>query len=118
MKSGTSLLGAMLDAHPDMIVADEVDALRHAEQGYTREGLFQLLERGARGEAEKGRVTARRLDGGYALAVPGGSQGRSARPLVVGDGRAGPTTQALADDPGRLGRFRQLLDDVDLGVIQ
>jgi hypothetical protein len=118
MKSGTTLTGAMLDAHPDAIVADEVDVLRHAEQGYTRQELFALLDRGARGEAEKGRVTARRLGGGYALAVPGWSQGASERPLVVGDGRAGPTTAALAADPGSLERFRSVLGaGVDLRVI-
>jgi hypothetical protein len=118
MKSGTTLAGAMLDAHPDAIVADEVDVLRHAEQGYVREELFHLLARGAEGEAAKGRVTARRLDGGYALAVPGWSQGTGERPRVIGDGRAGPTTQALADDPALLDRFRALLGPgIELRVI-
>jgi hypothetical protein len=117
MKSGTTLLGAMLDAHPEVICSDEVDLLRHAEQGYPRDALFHLVDRGARGEADKGRVTARRIDGGYDFAVASGSQGRSARPRVVGDGRAGPTTQALADDPALLDRFRALLGPVRLRAI-
>ncbi|MEX0985639.1 MAG: sulfotransferase [Actinomycetota bacterium] len=116
MKSGTSLLGSMLDAHPDVIVADEVDALRRVSEGVSREQLFHLLDRGSVGEAAKGRVTARRL-GGYSFAVPGQSQGKSAHPRVIGDGRAGPTTQRLADDPTLLDRTRTLLGDADLRVI-
>jgi sulfotransferase family protein len=118
MKSGTSLLGSLLDAHPDVILADEVDALRHLDQGYARDALFALLARGAEAEADKGRVTARRLDGGYSLAVPGGAQGATERPRVIGDGRAGPTTQRLADDPASLERLRGVLGPgIDLRVL-
>lgn len=117
MKSGTSLVGSMLDAHPDAIVSDEADALRFTEEfGFSREQLFHMLDRGAATEARRGRVTARRL-GGYTLAIEGGSQGRSDRPVVVGDGRAGPTTRRLDADPGALERFRALLGEVDLRVV-
>lgn len=117
MKSGTSLLGSMLDAHPDAIVSDEADALRFTEDlGFSRGQLFHMLDRAATTEARRGRVTARRL-GGYALAIEGGSQGRCDRPILVGDGRAGPTTRRLDADPGALGRFRALLGDVDLRVV-
>lgn len=96
VKSGGSLLGAMLDAHPDALVSDEVDLLRYLEVGFRREQLFQLVARGSRREAMKGRVTARRLDP-YSLAVAGASQGRAAHPRVLGDVRSGPTTRRLGE---------------------
>jgi hypothetical protein len=115
VKCGTSLLGAMLDAHPNVILADEVDAVGLLDAGFSRDEVFHLLRKGAEDEARKGRVTARRL-GGYALAVPGGSQGRVEVPLAVGDGRAGPTTKLLAADPTLLGRLPSLAPGVDVRV--
>jgi hypothetical protein len=49
--------------------------------------------------------------------VPDGDQGRSDRPLVIGDGRAGPTTRRLDEDSAALDRFRALLGDVALRVV-
>src|SRR5918992_6102697 len=53
-KSGTSMLGGLLDAHPDAIVADEVDVLRYVEAGLARDQIFHLLLKGSRAEARKG----------------------------------------------------------------
>ncbi|MGZ4149492.1 MAG: sulfotransferase [Actinomycetota bacterium] len=115
VKCGTSLLGAMLDAHPNVILADEVDALGLLDAGFRRDEVFHLLRKGAEDEARKGRVTARRL-GGYALAVPGASQGRAEVPLAIGDGRAGPTTKLLAADPSLLNRLPAMVPGVDVRV--
>jgi hypothetical protein len=98
-KSGSSLVSALLDAHPEIVLSDEVDLLRFVERGFRREQLFALAARGARAEARKGRVTARRL-GGYSYAVPGASQGRATRPRVVGDSTTGTSTRRLGADPG------------------
>jgi sulfotransferase family protein len=117
MKSGTSLLGGLLDAHPDMIVSDEVDALRYVEEGFTRDQLFHVLDRGSRAEARKHRVTARRLSS-YSFEVPGQFQGSSDHPLVVGDGRAGPTTQRVGEHPELIERFQELLEGAQLRIIQ
>ncbi|MGE5227582.1 MAG: sulfotransferase family protein [Planctomycetaceae bacterium] len=115
VKCGTSLLGAMLDAHPNVICADEVDAIGLLGAGFSRDEVFHLLRKGAVDEARKGRVTARRL-GGYGLAVPGGSQGRVEVPLAIGDGRAGPTTKLLAADPTLLDRLPSMLPGVEVRV--
>lgn len=112
VKSGGSLIGAMLDAHPRAVVADEADPLQYLGRGFRREQVFHLLAKAAHREALKGRVTARRLEP-YALAVPGQHQGVADRPVVVGDSRAGPTTRRLGDDPALIGRWRALLADVD-----
>jgi hypothetical protein len=94
VKSGGSLTGAMLDAHPRAIVSDEIDVLKYIDAGFDRDQLLQLVKRGATREASKGRITARRLEP-YSLAIPDSFQGTSISPFVIGDTRAGPTTRAL-----------------------
>lgn len=102
-KSGGSLLGAMLDAHPSVVFGDEVDVLELCSAGFTPDQIFRTLERSASREAMGGRVTARRL-GGYSLSMPGW-QGIHDRPTVAGVSRAGPTTRVLADSEGALEDF-------------
>ena len=98
-KSGTSLLGGLLDANPRIVLSDEADALRYVEAGLEREQLFHILLRSSRTEARKGRVTARRLEP-YSYFVPGQSQGLSAHPLVVGDSTSGTSTRRLGQAAG------------------
>ena len=92
VKSGGTLLGALLDAHPRALVADEADAFRYFAAGFGRRPTLPPAPKGSRREALKGRVTARRL-GAYDFAVPGQWQGRATRAQVIGDSRASPTTR-------------------------
>ena len=115
-KSGGSLLGALLDAHPHVAFADEIDVLAWFDAGFEPEQIFWLLERGARREAMKGRVTARRLEP-YSLAVPDQHQGRSTRLRVVGDSKAGITTQRLGSDHDVLTELESSLGRVRLRLI-
>jgi hypothetical protein len=112
VKSGGTLIGALLDAHPRMVVSDEADPLRYVCARFGRDQIFHILTKNARREAMKGRVTARRIEP-YSVAVPGQSQGRVYRPLVVGDSRAGPTIRRLGEEPGIIDRMRAVLGDVD-----
>jgi hypothetical protein len=113
VKSGGSLLAAVLDAHPDTAFADEMDVVAQVEAGLDREQIFTLLLRGAQREARGGRVTARRLTP-YSLAVPEQWQGGYERLRVVGDSRAGPTTRALGEDVVRLARLRAVMGETRL----
>jgi hypothetical protein len=116
-KSGTSLLGGLLDAHHAIVLADELDALRYVEAGFARDHIFHLVERGSRNEARKGRVTARRLQP-YSYRVPGQWQGDTQVPLVVGDSTSGASTRRLGARPDLTGRLRALMPGVDLRLIQ
>lgn len=116
-KSGGSLIGAFLDAHPDAVVGDETDVIRYSEAGFRRHQLFDVLVRGAAREAGKGRVTARRLEA-YSLAVPGGWQGRYREVRVIGDSRAGPTTRRIASEPESLERLERLLGGIPIRFVQ
>lgn len=116
-KSGTSMVGALLDAHPQIVLSDEVDALRYVAGGFTPNQIFHRLLKGSQSEARKGRVTARRLTP-YSYAVPGQWQGRTLEPIAVGDGMAGTTTRLLAGDPDLIHRIYDVMKGLDIRFVQ
>jgi hypothetical protein len=116
-KCGSSMLGGLLDAHPRIVMSDEIDALHYVDAGFRREQLFALLQRGATAEARNGRVTARRLQP-YSYAVPGQWQGRAQRPLVVGDTTTGTTTRRLGTDRALLDHLHRAMGDVEVKFVQ
>ncbi len=116
-KSGTSMLGSLLDAHPNAILADEVGALDYLAAGFGRDQIFHLLVNGSRRELLKGRVTARRLTP-YSYLVPGQFQGRFTRLQVIGDGQAGKSTRRFARDPRLWSRLRAALPGVEVKLVQ
>ena len=111
VKCGGTLIGALLDAHPDAVLADEIDVLRYLSAGFRREQIFDLLLKGSRREARKARVTARRLVP-YSLAVPRQWQGRYEVLRVIGESRAGPTTRRLGREPWLLPRLYERMSGV------
>jgi hypothetical protein len=117
VKSGGTLIGSLLDAHPHAVLADEIDALYYVSAGFKRDQIYHLLLKGSQREALKGRVTARRLTP-YSLAVPGQWQGRFQKLEVIGDSKAGPSTRQLKQEPGLLGQLQQVMVGVDLRIIQ
>ena len=110
-KSGSSLVGALLDAHPEIILADEADVLRYVIDGFGKEQIFHILLKGSYREAMKGRVTARRLDP-YSLAVPDQWQGRYRQLRVIGDSKAGPSVRRLSKRPELLGKTQKVMKGV------
>jgi hypothetical protein len=93
-RSGHSLVGSLLDAHPDAVVSHELDALKYVALGYRRSQLFTLVLEHAKGNAAAGRRSW-----GYSYAVPGQWQGRYRRLKVVGDKRGRRSTTRLAERP-------------------
>ena len=115
-KSGGSLIGSLLDAHPNVILADEVDVLRYIAVGFNRDQIYHLLLKGSYREAMKGRVTARRLTP-YSLAVPEQWQGRYQRLQIIGVSKAGPSTRRFAQEPELMGKLRRVMKSVDTKFI-
>jgi hypothetical protein len=116
-RSGHSIVGALLDAHPQIVISDELDALRYLGAGFTRRqllyGSIEISRRQAAGQRRKagrdGRV--------YSYAVPGQWQGRTRDLRVVGDSQAGWTTRRLAADPSLLPRLERRMAPLDLRFI-
>jgi hypothetical protein len=101
-RSGHSLVGSLLDAHPDVVVAHEANALRLVAEGMGREELFSALIENSRRSFERGRKQS-----GYSYVVEGQWQGRVRTLRVIGDKSGGRTTKLI----GRagLGRFARLV---------
>ena len=91
-RSGHSLLGALLDAHPDAAIGHELDALLFLRWGWRLVEVLPLLERSAQWAA-----TQEMLPGGYGYRLAG--QGQVRQPLVVGDKHGEATLVELARRP-------------------
>ncbi|HEY3168098.1 MAG TPA: hypothetical protein VGK57_12760, partial [Candidatus Binatia bacterium] len=93
-RSGHTLIGSLLDAHSNAVIADELDALKYIQAGFSRDQLFYLLLRGSRRAAKAGRQRT-----GYSYYVPGQWQGRFDKLRVIGDKAGGASAIRLAAFP-------------------
>jgi hypothetical protein len=100
-RSGHSLVGSLLDAHPDAVIAHELHVLRYVKYGYSREQIFAMLLENAREHAAAGKEVT-----GYRYEVPGQWQGRHRRLRVIGDKRGGTTIRKLRARPWLMPRLR------------
>ena len=100
-RCGGSLTGAMLDAHPDMVIAHELGALRKVGIGYSRAALFAATMRADRQFAARGFVNQDDV-----FEIPGQWQGRVRRLRVIGDKNAGDSSLRLLDDPTLIDRLQ------------
>ena len=55
-RSSHSLMGSLIDAHPNAIIAHEQDVLKYIKYGFTKEALFPLLLRNSEEFTANGRT--------------------------------------------------------------
>lgn len=110
-RSSHSLIGSLLDAHPEVVIAHEQDALRHVRPWYTRDQLFHLLLDNSRRFTAAGRTWT-----GYSYAVPGQHQGTFTRLRVIGDKRGAQSNRRLMLRPPLLDHLRRMVE-VPLRVV-
>jgi hypothetical protein len=103
-RSGHSIIGALLDAHPDVIIPHEYNALAHIRNGCTRRQLFMGLAAASFKQAHEGR-----REGRYSYAVPGQWQGKYRSMKVIGDKKGSGTTQLLMQDYSLLQKLRDVV---------
>lgn len=89
-RSGHTLTGSLLDAHPHVIMGNEFDALRYVEHGFSWKQISHLIENNAKNAAKIGRKM-----GGYEYPVPGQHQGRCEVPYVLGDKQGAKSSVTL-----------------------
>jgi len=99
-RSGHSLIGSLIDAHPDMVMSDALKILRYIKQGFSAEQIYYLILEDSQSHAKKGRKVS-----GYSYAVPSQWQGRFRKIKVIGDKEAPPTTAILYLNPDLLDRL-------------
>ncbi|MGQ0745109.1 MAG: sulfotransferase [Acidimicrobiales bacterium] len=100
-RSGHSLVGSLIDAHPDAVVAHELDALRLVGAGFSRSQVFSLILANSQAHGPARQHV-------YDYSVPDQWQGRYRRLLVIGDKKGGRSTRRLAESPRLLDRLARL----------
>jgi hypothetical protein len=103
-RSGHTLVGSMLNAHPDIVIAHELDAVNYVRHHFNRAQLFALLLERDQRFASLGNSWA-----GYEYQVPGQYQGRYERLRVLGDKRGNSAAMEIARWPELLDRVRQVV---------
>lgn len=102
-RSGHTLVGALLDAHPDIVIAQGANALRLVVvEGASRSRLYETLLENSRREAAGGRRGS-----GYSYVVDGQWQGRVRTLRVIGDKTGKKTAGWLSRDPSALAKLRR-----------
>jgi hypothetical protein len=104
-RSGHSMIGALLDAHPAALIAHELDALKYVHARFSRQQLFFLLIERARLYA-----TSERMRGSYVYQVPSAWRGRFEELRVIGDKHGEATTWRLRSNPELFDRLRDTVD--------
>jgi hypothetical protein len=94
-RSGGSLVGALLNAHPNVIMSNELNAFRRIRLGIREDDLYRLIYIVSKRQVSRGS----RGGGGYNYAVPGQWQGSHREILVIGDRKAGASSQELTAHP-------------------
>ncbi|GFE64900.1 hypothetical protein KIN_19740 [Litoreibacter roseus] len=97
-RSGHSLIGALIDAHPRAIVAHELDAMGLFRGGLSYAQIARLIARNARAFADNGKWW-----NGYSYAVDGVSSSDQS-PQVIGDKKGDWAARWSAATPGLLDR--------------
>ncbi len=101
-RSGHSLLGSLVDAHPDAVIAHELDAVRLFHLGFTRKQVYLLILEKERQFALAGSRAKDEND----YAVPNQWQGRYRQLRVIGNKKGALSTRRLGTYPALLDRIR------------
>jgi hypothetical protein len=101
-RSGHTLVGSLLDAHPNIIISNGVDPLQYLERGFAPPQLFCLYFK----QSKRFARTDRR-SGGYSYVVPNQWHGRFSTLKVVGDKSGDLLTARLREKPGQLDELLQ-----------
>ncbi len=103
-RSGHSLIGSLLDAHPNMIIANELHALKYLFAGFKKNQIFYLLLKNSREFTRAGRRWS-----GYKYQVPHQFQGRFTELRIIGDKKAASSTRILRTYPNLLKKLRKVI---------
>jgi sulfotransferase family protein len=107
-RSGHSLVGSLLDAHPRMIVSHQLHVLTLLRADFSKWQMYHLILANSRHQTEQGRSET-----GYSYAVPGQWQGRFNELKVIGDKSALATETMVRAHPSVL---EQLSEKIELPI--
>lgn len=110
-RSGHSIVGSLMDAHPDIIVAHEYNILQKAKTLLTENrgalNLFNALFKNSHDNALHGWRNRGHSEKGYTLGMSCTWQGRLRKLRVIGDKAAAMSVQQFMEDHSTCSRFVQ-----------
>jgi sulfotransferase family protein len=104
-RSGHTLVGSLLDAHPNVIIANELDMLKYLHLRFGKKQIYHLLLKNSERLRKVGRATP-----SYPYIVHDQWQGRIQKLTVIGDKHGEATTLRLRYAPDLLPRLTRTLN--------
>lgn len=104
-RSGSSLVGSLLDAHPNAVIAHELNAIKYFKANFSKDQIYYLLKHNAEEYAQQGRNWS-----GYSYQVPNQWQGKFSKIKIIGDKKAALFTIELIDNPQLLGQIQKTVE--------
>lgn len=104
-RSGHSLIGSLIDAHPGAVVSHELDIIGLVDAGWSRRDILALIGSESAAFMEHGRYW-----NGFAYVVPRQFNGEAAAPTIMGDKKGDWAVRRVQDDPALLDRLHGIMD--------
>lgn len=112
-RSGHSIVGSMMDAHPNMVISHEYNLFRQWDKSPgkhdQRTHLYSILLKNSVESAMNGWRSEKKAKKGYTLEVGTPWQGDFTRLRVIGDKSGAVTSQEFEKDPQR---FLEILEEL------
>lgn len=120
-RSGHSIIGSMMDAHPDMIIAHEFMLFerwpKQAAQLMNRAFLFNALYKDSYDDVTTGWRSSKQDKKGYTLEMKASWQGQFSRLRVIGDKSGGKVSYLYSKSPEEMQKsYREVVDTVKIPV--
>ena len=116
-RSGHSLIGSLLDAHPNAMIANEADIFGVYASDTSHQTRSTLFNRLINNSLSCG--IAGRFQTGYDYTVPGAYTGQwRCRIDVIGDKKGGRLTKEILEDNIELDRFGQFVDTLQISTLK
>ena len=119
-RSGHSIIGSMMDAHPDMVIAHEFMLFKkwQGQQALkSKANLLNALYRRSLLDATEGWRTMNKDSKGYTLQMEQSWQGRFRKLKVIGDKSGGMVGRLYTKNPEDVQRsYREIADTVKIPV--
>lgn len=105
-RCGHTLIGTLLDAHPNIIISDQLDVLKYVQAGFTKNQIFSLILQRSKKIAERGKIR-----GGYYYLIPKQWQGKFNKVSIIGDKHARNTVLRLHNNPLLLSQLHNTVNN-------
>jgi hypothetical protein len=105
-RSGSTLVGALLNAHPNIVMSNELNVIDYMEAKISRKQLFNLIYYMTRRQVNQGSQGG----GGYTYQVPNQWQGKHREIRVIGDRKDGATAIQIYQNQELVSKLKEWIE--------